>query len=382
MTKDDPKKIFSLHLLSRIKWWALAAGLVIVITVCCIFCLRPTPKNSSQDPAASTSAPAATQAFAPFTLYPIRGATVPGGDGTFVKKSWINANPWTEDTQISTLPVFTNTYERPKSSSELDTYTADYESMEALLIDAAEFFGYKSSRFEIKNMTFQVFAELDNMTIYVNDEMTTRIYFDQGVALPTKYNISNDATYEEKQEAAEYLRKKYKKLINMEDLQINVTDGENNNISLFEGAADLADRIVNYNFNRSDFDIDKDGLITSIWIYRPDLSQKLGDYPIISIDEAKELLAAGHFYGGGSWTKNEAGEMVRIFPGMEWVKHVELVYLPSFHYNVHMPYYAFYAGSLYYVPAIDPQYIINMPIYGDFPEIESRPSPATALSRR
>jgi len=220
-------------------------------------------------------------------------------------------------------------------------------------------------------MTFQVYAELDGMRIYVNDEMTTRIYFDQGVALPKKYNITKEASYEEKQKAGQYLQKKYKKLINMEDLQVNVRDGENNNISLFEGANDLANQIVNYNFKSCDFYIDKDSLITSILIYRPDLSQKVGDYPLISVDEARNLLAAGHFYGGGSWTKNEDGEMVWIFPGIEWVKHVELVYLPSLYYNVHMPYYAFYAGSLYYVPAIDPQYIINMPVDGNFPDVES-----------
>lgn len=305
-------------------------------------------------------------ALNPLTIYYVRSVGAPGGGGAFVKKTWVNANPWTENAEVSALPVFRNTWERAENNTD-----DDYDAMEALLVESAGFFGFESGQYEIRNMTFQVFAELDGMRIYVGDDMTTRIYFEQGMSLPDKYNVTKEASYEEKQKAARYLRKKYEKLINMKDLQVNVRDGENNNISLFEGANDLADQIVNYNFNTSNFYIDKDGMITSIIIYRPDLSQKIGDYPLISIDEAKELLAAGHFYGTSSGAiRNEEGRWVSVFPGLEYVKHVELVYMPGTSHNVFMPYYAFYAGSLYYVPAIEPQYITNMPLNGEFPEVE------------
>ena len=161
----------------------------------------------------------------------------------------------------------------------------------------------------------------------------------------------------------------------MENPQINITNGygesKSYTISFYAGDTDLTEEIVNYNFNRIEFHGDKDGLLSSIISYRPDLSQKIGDYPLISVNVAKELLAEGHFYARGvSATRNEEGRIVYIFPGLEYVKHVELVYLPENNHNVYIPYYAFYAGGLYYVPAIVPQYITNMPVDGFFPEPE------------
>lgn len=316
-----------------------------------LICLGACGVDSKEISASETTSLIEVEDLEPLTIRAIRSSSAPSG-GAFVKKTWVNANPWTEDTDLSALPVFVYTWERAENNTD-----EDYAAMETFLVEAAEFFGFKTTQYEIKNMISQLCAELDGMWIYVDDEMKTRIYFEQGVSLPSKYNLSKEASYEEKREAAEYIRKKYKKIINMEDPQINVRDGENNNISLFEGADNLADRIVNYNFKRTDFYIDKDGLITSIIIYRPDLSQKVGDYPIISADEAKELLGEGHYYGADN------------FPGVEWVKHVELVYDTGSSHNVLMPYYSFYAGSLYYVPAIDPQYITNMPVNGRYPDL-------------
>lgn len=84
------------------------------------------------------------------------------------------------------------------------------------------------------------------------------------------------------------------------------------------------------------------------------------------MNEAKELLADGYFYTiGGSWTRDEQGNIVYNLPVMEWVKFVELIYDSESSHNVYIPYYVFYAGVYYLVPAIDPQYITNMP-EGDY----------------
>jgi hypothetical protein len=344
----------------RNSWLTLVVCCTLIIVVCGLcFGLRIL-KDSAQEIIASTN----SVELGLITIYDIRSARGPSG-GAFVKKTWQNANPWTEEEKLDVLPVFRNTWEPAENNTD-----DDYEAMESVLIDAATYFGVEHNQFEIKNMFSQIFAEMDNLQIYVGDDMTTRIYFEQGVPLPAKYNISQEASYEEKQKAAKYLRNTYKKLTNMKNLQINVTDG-GNNISLFEGGGDLADRIVNYNFNKSVFCFDNDGLLTSIIIYRPDLSQKVGDYPIISVVEAKELLEKGHFYGGGSsMTRNEEGKLVHVFPGLEYVKHVEMVYMIETSHNVYIPYYAFYAGAWYYVPAVEPQYITNMPIDGMYSELD------------
>lgn len=298
----------------------------------------------------------------PLTIYNVEGERA-GMAGAVVKSEWINSNPWTKESQLSTLPVFRNTWKRGKNNANANV---DPKDMENLLVETAKCLGYKPGKYEIEDRTYQMRACLKDIEIVVNDELITRIYFDSGVSLPRKYNMANDASYEEKLKVAQYLQKTYKKLINMKDPQINVSNGyydsKNYSISFFEGDTDLTGRIVNYNFNKIEFSGNKEGQLSMITIYRPDLSQKVGDYPLISVDEAKELLANGYFYTkAGSWTRDEQGNIVYNLPVMEWVKFVELIYDSDSSHNVYIPYYVFYAGVYYLVPAIDPQYITNMP---------------------
>lgn len=157
--------------------------------------------------------------------------------------------------------------------------------------------------------------------------------------------------------------------------QINITNGYNESknftISFYKGETDPVEEILNYNFNRIEFHGDSDGLLSSIVIYRPSLRRKIWDIPTISIEEATELLADGYFYTqGADTTHNDNSDIEYTFPGPEHIKHVELVYLPQSNHNVYIPYYAFYADAMYYVPAIAPQYIANMPVNGIYPEAE------------
>ena len=109
-----------------------------------------------------------------------------------------------------------------------------------------------------------------------------------------------------------------------------------------------------------------------IWIHQPDLSQKVGDYPIISVAEAKTLLKKGNYSTSSPYQ----------LPGMKHVKKVELVYLTDVFESYFMPYYKFYVElpeekgvtdslrdtdmktyGVYYVPAVESRYISNMPVY-------------------
>ena len=219
---------------------------------------------------------------------------------------------------------------------------------------------------------YQLYTKLDDIEISVSADRTTRILFNQGVSLPDQYDISDQASYEDKLETARYILETYQDLIGMENPQINVTNGYNESniftISFYEDSPYPVEEIKNYNFNRVEFHGNENGLLSSIIIYNPSLSWEIGNFPTISVEEAKELLTTGYFYIQGTGAFDDAESPVYLIPNLEHIQHVELVYLPQSNHNVYIPYYAFYAGEMYYVPAIAPQYITNMPVVGYYRE--------------
>ncbi len=92
----------------------------------------------------------------------------------------------------------------------------------------------------------------------------------------------------------------------------------------------------------------------------------MGDYPIISAEEAKKLLL----------NKNYITTVPNEFPGESYIAKTELVYRTGAHEKYFMPYYRFYVelpaaereGGMktygaYYVPAVLGSYISNMPVW-------------------
>lgn len=101
-------------------------------------------------------------------------------------------------------------------------------------------------------------------------------------------------------------------------------------------------------------------------VFQPDLSGKVGDYPIITAAAAKELL------GNGNFITTVPVEM----PGLEYVAKFELIYRTGGTEKYFMPYYRFYVElpdmeikngpktyGAYYVPAVERKYISNMPLW-------------------
>jgi len=233
----------------------------------------------------------------------------------------VNANPWNKDNTITTLPVFKNANYPNNTDKEID--------------------------------------------------------FNPSVLLPDKYNFSHHATYEEALAVAEYLKDEYKNIIKFKKPQINITGGNYNiygqqsyNIDFFDSSDDLVQDIINYNFNRVAFYCDDDGKLFLARIYQPDLSDKIGDYPIISVDKAEELLANGNYITSAPYK----------MPGIKYVKKVELIYRNIYWLDkIYMPYYKFYVElpenqdiaiknglktyGAYYVPAVEEKYISNMPTW-------------------
>lgn len=83
----------------------------------------------------------------------------------------------------------------------------------------------------------------------------------------------------------------------MENPQINIYAGDYDNdlqrnyqISFFDAGKDTTEAIINYNFRWVEFYCDDEGKLFLVRTRQTDLSEKTGDYPIITEEEAKDYL--------------------------------------------------------------------------------------------
>ena len=309
----------------------------------------------------------------------------------------VNANPWNENMELSTMPVYQNplTYDTNYSVTG-----ANFDKMREFLLEIAGRFGLDTNALTVTDdvpdeETMQKISEklqidgepvpdgyfnptrliikADGLEIEVNQAMTAQISFDPAVPLPVEYNFTHHAPYEDIVAVAEYLKTKYKEIIDIDVPQMNIYGGSYNiyaqqgySIEFFDASGNDTEQILNYNFNRTAFYCDDEGKLFLARIYQPDLSEKVGDYPIITMEEAVVLLSNGNYITTVPY------EM----PGSEYVKKAELIYLAREREEYYMPYYRFYVElpevkheyglkeyGVYYVPAVREEYIVNMPIW-------------------
>lgn len=271
----------------------------------------------------------------------------------------VNANPWSEDMNIEALPVFENTY-YDKSSG--NPKKPDFEAMEQRLLEICERMGVDSKDVVIQNNyppedvikditeKFQsigqsvppeffsiscVYVVADGIEITVDSNLETQIDFKPAIKLPEKYNFAHFASYEETSSVGEYLKKEYKDLIGIKNPTADIYGGDYTysgdqgyKIQFFDNEGNIAENIINYNFNRVSFACNDSGALFIARIAKPDLSKKIGTYPIISAEEARKLLTEGKYI-----------TTCDKFPGEEYIRKTELVYREGKYEKVYMPYY-------------------------------------------
>lgn len=309
----------------------------------------------------------------------------------------VNANPWNENMELSTMPVYKNslTYDTNYIASG-----ADFDKMREFILEIARRCGFDTNTLTITDDVpdeetkqkiieklqmvgetipdgyfdpTELIIRADGLKIEVNQAMTATISFNPTVSLPDEYNFTHYASYADYVAVAEYLKEEYKNLIGMEDPQVNIYGGGYNiyaqqgyHIEFFDASGNDTEQIINYNFNRVAFYCDGEGKLYLARIYQPDLSGKVGDYPIITSGEARELLSSGNYITSVPY------EM----PGLEYVRKVELVYRTGEREEYYMPYYRFYVElpeeerehglkdyGAYYVPAVNGALLSNMPTW-------------------
>ena len=309
----------------------------------------------------------------------------------------VNTNPWDEALGISSLPVYENVLSYDENYI---VQGGDFHKMREFLLEIAGSLGLEEESLTITDdvpdeETKQIITEklemggdtvpegyfnptkltgeAEGLKIEVNQAMTATVSFEPAVSLPEEYHFTHYAAYGELAETAEYLEKEYADFIGMEHPAANIYGGSYNIylqqsywIEFYDRAEDMVQRIINYNFNRTAFYCDDHGRLYLARNFRPDLSRMVGEYPIITAEEAKELLRKGNYITTVPY------EM----PGEEFIGKVELVYRVGEREKYYMPYYRFYvelpeaamddglkAYGAYYVPAVESAYLSDMPVW-------------------
>lgn len=381
-----------------IRWGALAACLALavftVIKIIPTYPVEPAPGSGVLPMLAITENSGASMGFEGLTAYDI--------------SEIVNNNPWTEAAEISTLPVYKNLLSYNENHQ---VSGADFDKMKELLLNVASRLGMDVDNLQITDnapdektqaIITEKFAkggesvpqgyfspsavviEDNGIKIEVNQQMTAKIEFEPAITLPDEYNFTHYATYEQVAAVAEYLKEKYKDLIGMDNPQVNIHGGDYSifsgedignygtqqaqgySIEFYNGSGDNASQIIDYNFNRVAFYCNDGGEFFLARVFQPDLSGKVGDYPIITADKAKELLKNGNYIT----------TVPEKLPGLEYIAKVELIYHAGGMEQYFMPYYRFYVElsdmerenglktyGAYYVPAVEGEYISNMPAW-------------------
>ena len=290
-----------------------------------------------------------------------------------------NNNPWTESNKLKTLPVYNNTFY--KYTEDWIVTEPDTDAMKSILLETAEVLFIDAEKIPVsETMTpdgseiYYYCIEDENYKIEVNSWLEVNIYLKKTDVLPDGYTLHCNASYDELYKTAEFLKNEYKELLNMKNPAIDISSGDYTvdgdrlwYVSFYENSSDLSDAVINYNFNRIFFYSDDNGELCQISFSGIDTKEKLGDYPIIDGKAALELLVDGKYITS----------VPVKFPGIDFVKKVELVYRNTNRDEVFMPYYKFYVQvditnasnsklglvdfGIYYVPAVEGEYIENMP---------------------
>lgn len=343
------------------KWGAMAACLAVLLGVGFLF--FPTSSPDVPDPV-PTELPTL-----PVSMGPSLGGY--GFEGYYVRdiSDLKNTSPSQIGSLPDTLPVFRNA----TGGYPLQAATEEYKAkMLTLCRSVAGRLGW-----DAENMTV-VWDERNGglvpTTVTATGADGVKIEVDQFMTVTISYPDRNRPfsenvlpTYDDAHKLAEKLLAEYRDLMNFANPQICITggyyniDGEQSyDIAFVETGGTQTEELLAFFFHGAEFFCNEGGEPWLIHLRCTDLSDKVGDYPIITAQQAQAQLVAGHYITSCGW------EM----PGEAYIRKVELVYRTGEYDEYFMPYYRFYVELLeeapvegcmhlaaYYVPAVAEEYL-------------------------
>lgn len=343
------------------KWGAMAACLAVLLGVGFLFFPRSSP--DTPDPV-QTELPTL-----PVSMGPSLGGY--GYEGYYVRD--ISELKNTSPSQISSLPDTLPVFRNVNGGYPLQAATEEYKAkMLTLCRSVAGRLGWDAENMTVvwdeRNgglvPTTVTATGADGVKIEVDQFMTVTISYPDRHR-PFSENVL--PTYDDAHKLAEKLLAEYRGLMGFSAPQICITGGDYNidggqhyDIAFVETGGTQTEELLEFFFRRAEFFCNEGGEPWLIHLTCTDLSDKVGDYPIITARQAQAQLAAGHYITSCGW------EM----PGEAYIRKVELVYRTGEYDEYFMPYYRFYVELLeeapvegcmhlaaYYVPAVAEEYL-------------------------
>lgn len=343
------------------RWGAMAACLAVLLGVGFLFFPRSSPDVPDPVP---TELPTL-----PVSMGPSLGGY--GFEGYYVRdiSDLKNTSPSQIGSLPDTLPVFRNA----AGGYPLQAATEEYKAkMLTLCRSVAGRLGW-----DAENMTV-VWDERNGglvpTTVTATGADGVKIEVDQFMTVTISYPDRNRPfsenvlpTYDDAHKLAEKLLAEYRGLMGFSSPQICITGGDYNidgeqsyDIVFTETGGTQTEELLEFFFHGAEFFCNEGGEPWLIHLRCTDLSDKVGDYPIITAQQAQAQLVAGHYITSCGW------EM----PGEAYIRKVELVYRTGEYDEYFMPYYRFYVELLeeapvegcmhlaaYYVPAVAEEYL-------------------------
>lgn len=284
-----------------------------------------------------------------------------------------NGNPWHKGMELTTLPAFRNgAYSEVGEPTGLSAEELEQRARSAAQALGVEDFTLQEERGSyVPTSVTRVRLTGAGLRIDAEADGTVTVWFDDELSLPEEYRFAYcDITDQEAESALDYLIDQYASLLNFQQPQKalfrdrNIYGELGVDYQVYDAAGDDVEDILNYAFRYAQFAPDDEGNLMLIRLYDGlACGEKIGDYPLISLEEARQALLDGQYITTVPYD----------FPGEDKVHGGELVYRGSLREQVFIPYYRFYVDvshefpnwdgtdlknyGAYYVPAIRRQYL-------------------------
>lgn len=292
------------------------------------------------------------------------------------EEALLTKNPWLNGMHETKYPVYKNlAYTSVAgvpvyfSEEELLSMAEDVAEKLDTTLTEWEYFAVVYDGLETKRDVYQITAQsaLAEIKILGNGEVS--ISFHEEVVLPEEHQFSHDNSYKEATLLIQYLTEAYGELLGLENpaddcgINYDLTGKRYLTYKAYEVGQEGTEAVTEYCFKNVSFYGDEEGLSN---IHFGDVrvaAEYLGDYEIISLEEARKRLEKGNYVSVSS----EEDALGGIFSD-ENIRLVELTYLTGSTCQYYQPYYCFYVEvesftegisnyTTFYVPALTEEHL-------------------------
>ena len=232
--------------------------------------------------------------------------------------------PYDESMLLESMPVFKRKYYIDRDTLQYVSYDteamkrqlAEYLNMlgtdpDTVSIKLENYLGEPVKKIDAADSIGRMYAETDRFTLNVYADLDGIVTFKEPISLPSEYDLSACASYEDTQKAAGYITDNYSSWLGFEDPRVNLEKVDYEiegrqfyNITFYEGKSDYKENLVSSNTGKVVIYTDEDGRIDSIRYCPENALENIGDYPLISPEEASRQAEA-----------EGAGDIQKIFLG-------------------------------------------------------------------